>query len=263
MRIIGICSALIGVFGGLIALGNHLIDGVILAAFLFIGGILLSWYGTFKSRTVTIERGIGDSRGWGTNQWNKPPKKKRRTKLMFAGVIAGILFIILLAVSFSPFVLKTSTGKLYFQSILNDLGGGGNFIMNQDFPNGEQKTTDLWSHPNSFLSPTLKQRIEISELTFSFYHKMTTSEGGRFSMKVMLLNPNTGIQTICTESVTANQYSRTTSYTITFNSNMPQLMQGEKLYIEITGSSWYWGSSDTPSCVTYKVVPQYEEIPVF
>lgn len=276
LRGIGILMGLVGVFGGLIAFGIQRMDIVVLCVFFFVGGVLLSWYATFRMHTITIERGIRDAGKWRneekreTERRHKPKRMRRRNKLILIAVSVGIIIVVFLItplsqiMPFSSTTQKTETNELYFQSTLNDLGGGGNLIMNQNFPVGEQKSPDLWHHPNSFLSPPLRQNTAISELTFLFYHKMTTSDYGGFTIKVMLLNANTGIQTICTESVTSNQYSRTTSCTITFNSNMPQLLQGEKLYIQIdSGLDWYWGSSNYPSHVTFKGVPQNEEIPVF
>jgi hypothetical protein len=278
LRVIGIICVLIGAFGGLIAYGSHLTNAVILAVFFFVGGILLTWYANFKIHTGIISRGINDAYGWK----NERTRLNKRSRFILVGVSVGIIVAILLIASFSwitpaPTQFSTTFPKaeatLYFQSTLNELatpyaidylGGGSDFIMNQSFPAGEQKTPDLWHHANRFLSPPLSQNIKISELSFLFYHKITSTEYGSFTVKIMLLNANTGIQTICTGNVTSNQYSRSTTCTITFDSEMPQLLQNEQLYIQIdSGLDWYWGDSVYPSHVEVKGVPQYEEMPLF
>ena len=48
LRGIGGCIAFISIFYGLIEYGDHHTDGVILATFLFICGLLLTWYASFK-----------------------------------------------------------------------------------------------------------------------------------------------------------------------------------------------------------------------
>jgi len=61
LRIIGVCSVLFGAFMFLINLGNQNTNAAVLCVFLFIGGVLLSWYAAFKMRTITIERGVRDA----------------------------------------------------------------------------------------------------------------------------------------------------------------------------------------------------------
>jgi hypothetical protein len=48
LRGIGACSALFGAFMFLINLGNQRTNETFFSILLFIGGILLSWYATFK-----------------------------------------------------------------------------------------------------------------------------------------------------------------------------------------------------------------------
>jgi len=268
LRVIGICSVIIGVFGGLIALGNHLMNGVVLAASLFIGGVLLSWYSTFKMRTATIECGIRDSQSWKFEQKNKSRKTNRRNKLILLSIC--IIISVLLLVVFSSLLAvsqKTKTGKLYLQSTASDWGDG-NFAMDKNLLYGEQKSNDMWHHPNNFISPPLKQNFKITELTFSLYHKIVPSDGTYFLIELMFIDVNGEVQTICEKSVTSIENSRTTSYTISFYSNPPQLLTGERLYFRIkvaTGKAWdwYWGDSSYPSHITYKGVPQHEETPIF
>jgi hypothetical protein len=268
LRVIGICSMLLGVFGGLIALGNHLTNGVILAVFLFISGILLTWYSTFKTRTITIERGIRDADGWRPKQIGKPTKMKRRNKLILLSIC--IIIAVLLLVVFSSLLAvsqKTKTGKLYLQSTASDWGDG-NFAMSQNLLYGEQKSNDMWHHPNNFISPPLRQNFKVTELTFTLYHKIVPSDGTYFLIECMFIDVNGEVQTICEKSVTSIENSRTTSYTISFYSNPPQLLTNERLYLRIkvaTGKAWdwYWGDSSYPSHITYKGVPRYEEIPIF
>ena len=266
LRIIGIISALIGMFGGLIAFGNNRTDGVILAVFLFIGGILLVWYGVFKSRTAVISYGIDGGRHYKSHKFKTKGRMKRRNKIILAiAIIAGILIVILLVNSFIPlpFISKTVTGKLYFQSTMSDWANE-NYIISLNIPNGEPKNNSVWygSLKTEFISTPLKQNFELSELTFSFYHNLKTLEGS-ISIECYFVDINGGVQLISKScSVETQKNSRFSSGTITFNPPI-KLLSNERLHFRIGIGLWYWGSSDTPSHITYKGVSRYEEIPVF
>jgi hypothetical protein len=268
LRGIGICLVFIGILGGLIALGNHLTDGIILAIFFFVGGILLAWYSNFKIQTITITRGIRGAGGWETRYDLKPARHGRRKKLIFVG-IGIVIAITLLITLFSSTTIpkaKTITGNLYFQPTVSDWSSG-NFAMSPQIPNGDTQSEDMWHHSSNFISSPLKQNFAITELTFSLYYKIVPSDGNYFQIEVMFIDANGGVQTICTKSVALIENSRSTSYTVNF-SNPPQLMENERLYVRITVATWaawdwYWGNLNYPSHVTYRGVPQYEGTPSF
>jgi hypothetical protein len=267
LRVIGICSALIGAFGGLVAFGNNLTEGMILAAFLFVGGILLSWYSAFKMRTITIECGIRDAGSGKTSQRYGPTKTKGRNKLILLSIVIIAAVLVVVVFSLLSALPETVTGKLYLQSTTSDWDDES-FAMSKNLLNGEQTSNDMWHHPNNFISSPLKQNFKVTELTFQLYHKIVPSDGTYFLIECMFIDVNGEVQTICEKSVTSIENSRTTSYTINFYSNSPQLLTNERLYVRIkvsTGAAWdwYWGDASYPSQITYKGVPQYEEIPVF
>lgn len=263
LRIIGIFSVLIGAFGGLFALGTNHTEGLMLAIFLFIGGVLLSWYSTFKMHTITVERGVRDANGWDSAI---PRRSKWRNKLIFLGV--GIIVIFLLLSFFSSLPVTTSdaiTGKLYFQTTTSDWDGKSYEIEPYIF-SSEEKSNEVWygTLDVEFISPPLKQSFKITELTFSIYHKLIPSDGKYFTVECRFIDAGGKVQTICTKSATTLKNSRQTTITISFGSSPPQLLPSERLYIIIKkGWVWYWGSSNNPSHIIYKGIPQYKGEPLF
>lgn len=264
LRIVGILSALLGIFGGLIAFGNQRTDGIILSISLFISGILFTWYGSFKMRTTTIEYGIGHQHGNKyTPQLHKPKRKmKRRNKLIIISVI--IILIAILFVAFSPSILVPKiSGKLYFQSTVSDWAKE-NYVMSPILPNGETKNNSVWygSLKTEFVSTQLRQEFEFTELTFSFYHNQKESSGS-FNIELYFVDTNGRVQLITKScKVEVTQYSRFSVGTTTFNPSFT-LLPNERLHFRISANLWYWASSEFPSQVTYKGIPRYEEIPVF
>lgn len=253
-------------FLGLIIFRNPFLQIVLLAVLSLIGCILLSRDLTFKIRSNTIERGIRHMEKWGPYYKDKPIKRGRK-KIVTIFSILLIIVILLVVFSSLNFLPKTETGKLYFQSTESDWGDG-NFAMSNNLLNGEEKSNDMWHHPNSFISTPLRQPFKVTEITFMLYHKIVPSDGTYFKIECMFIDVNGRVQSISSKSVMSIENSRSTSYTFSFFPNSPQLLPNERLYLRITVATssawdWYWGDANYPSQIIYKGIPQYEEIPIF